>query len=165
MIKIIRILKYLLIIAIVSLVVAFAIIVNKRNKSDIVDTKKDNLISDKQMYKNYKPFSDEYIYYKFGVKDLTDEEKEQMLYYNEHINEMLLQMMKKGGNWRIFPVIKDIKEEYDEKKGLLAEFDFDNIEYSKETLDILNEYGSAGRVSIIGTKDKQKKTGLYVVSN
>lgn len=157
MIKIIRILNHIFIVTIVSLIVVFAIIINKSNKGDITDTKKDNIDNNKQLYKNSEPFSDEYIYYKFGVKDLTDEEKVQMLYYNEHINEMLLEMMKKDGNWRVFPVIKNIKEKYDEKRGLLAEFNFDYVEYTKETLDILKEYGSTGRVSIIGTKDKQKK--------
>ena len=157
MIKIIRLLKYIYIVLIVSLVVTVAIIINKKSSNNTKNNEINEVDNNKPDYDNYDYFSDEYIYYKFGAENLTNAEKEKMLYYNENINEMLLEMMKKDGNWRCFPVIKDIKEQYDEKKGLLAEFDFDSVEYSNETLDILKEYGSTGRVSVVGTKNKQKK--------
>lgn len=157
MIKIIRLLKYIYIVLIVSLVVTVAIIINKKSSNNTKNNEINEVDNNKPDYYNYDYFSDEYIYYKFGAENLTNAEKEKMLYYNEHINEMLLEMMKKDGNWRCFPVIKDIKEQYDEKEGLLAEFDFDSVEYSNETLDILKEYGSTGRVSVVGTKNKQKK--------
>ena len=155
MMKLIRILTCLYMIFVVVLVVVFVIISRKSDKNGT--TMEEVVTNHKSMYRNYEYFSDEYIYHKFGVENLTEEEKERMLYYNEHINEMLLEMMKKGGNWRTFPVIKEIKEQYDESKGLLAEFDFDTVEYSKETLEILEEFGNTGRVSIIGIKGKQKK--------
>ena len=109
-------------------------------------------------------FTDEFIEKEFGVKNLTADEKDLMMYYNNNIHEMLLKMLKPGSEWRCFPVSKSIKERYNEKEGILAEFGFDSVDYSDQTKEILNEYGSAGNISVIGTKNQKKKEIFMTIS-
>lgn len=109
-------------------------------------------------------FSDRYIKDNFGVIDLTFDEKQQMIYYNSHKYEMLLKMMEKGSSWRCFPIQKSIKDKYSEKDGVLGEYNFDSVVYSDKTLNDLEEYGSVGQISVIGTKGKEKKQVYMSVS-
>ena len=73
---------------------------------------------------------------------------------------MLLKMTEKGNSWRCFPILKSIKDRYNEKEGILEKYEFDNVEYSQETLDLLAENGSTSPICFIITKGK-KKTKIY----
>ena len=146
----------------ISIVVLFIVKHNQVNSSYITDTiesSEEILIYDDDGY-----FTDEFIEMEFGVTNLTTDEKDLMMSYNNNINEMLLKMLKPGNDWRCYPVLKSIKNKYNEKKGILSDYNFDSVDYSDQTKEILNEYGSAGNVSVIGTKNQKKKEIFITIS-
>ena len=158
----IKVNRYILCVWVVLIILALVLFINS-NKSQ-VNKEAESIIANTDEYINYGYeygyYTPEYIEKKFGVSDLTNEEYEQMLYYDKHIYEMLLKMTEKGNSWKCFPVLKSIKDRYDEKEGILAEYDFDSVEYSQETLDLLAENGSTSPICFIITKGK-KKTKIY----
>lgn len=163
----IRRIKYLVLILIIVLVgVAFILYNNYQRKLIVNNNENDNeIIPDRIIYDGESFYSDKYIEEYFGVTGLTDEEKQLMIYYDNNHDEMLLKMAQKGNSWRCFPVEKSIKDRYDEKEGILSEYDFDSVEYSKETLNDLAEYGSVSPISFVGIKGNQKKKIYFYISS
>lgn len=153
----IKIMRYMFYAVFVLGIIAFVYIINlkkdRNTRNEITDSETEEYINYGYEYGYYTP---EYIEKKFGVKDLTNEEWEQMMYYDSHIYEMLLKMTEKGNSWRCFPILKSIKDRYNEKEGILEKYDFDSVEYSKDTLNDLEEYGSISPISFIITKGKKK---------
>lgn len=157
----IRKIKYILLLLIILLAGIIALFLNNSKDNSLVNNDDNDVVPDHIIYDGESFYSDKFIEEHFGVKDLTDEEKELMIYYEKNIYEVLLKMMVKGNSWRCFPVDKSIKDRYDENKGMFPEYDFDTVEYSQNTLDDFVEYGDIGNVSIIGTKGKKKKI-IYI---
>lgn len=159
-----KVIRYIFCVWVVLLIVGFILFINKNRLQE--DKELENGISTNETdeYINYGYeygyYTPEYIEKKFGVKNLTNEEYELMLYYDKHIYEMLLKMTEKGNSWRCFPILKSIKDRYNEKEGILEKYEFDNVEYSQETLDLLAENGSTSPICFIITKGK-KKTKIY----
>lgn len=159
-----KVIRYIFCVWVVLLIVGFILFINKNRLQE--DKELENGISTNETdeYINYGYeygyYTPEYIEKKFGVKNLTNEEYELMLYYDKHIYEMLLKMTEKGNSWRCFPILKSIKDRYNEKEGILEKYEFDNVEYSQETLDLIAENGSTSPICFIVTKGK-KKTKIY----
>ena len=158
-------LKYIVLGILILIISMFVFLVTKLehdNSSHMIDTTENN--DEIQIYDDEGYFTDEFIEKEFGVEHLTQEEKDLMRYYNNNIHEMLLKMLKPGSEWRCFPVSKSIKDKYNEKEGILADYNFDSIEYSDKTKDLINEYGSPGNISVIGTKNQKKKEIFMTIS-
>lgn len=155
MIRKIKYIVLILLLVVIGIIVALFLKDDKNNELESIN--ESDVIPDHIIYDGESFYSDSYIEEHFGVKDLTDEEKRLMIYYEKNIYDVLLKMMVKGNNWRCFPIEKSIKYRYDEKQGMFPEYDFDTVEYSQKTLDDFVEYGDVGNVSIIGTKGKKKK--------
>lgn len=160
----VKLIRYIFCIWAVLLIVGFVIFINKNRLHKDIELKNGISTNETEEYINYVYeygyYTPEYIEKKFGVKNLTNEEYERMLYYDKHIYEMLLKMTEKGNDWRCFPILKSIKERYNEKEGILEKYNFDSVEYSQETLDLLAENGSTSPICFIITKGK-KKTKIY----
>ena len=160
----IRKIKYIILIIIVVLV-GILILISRHFQQENIDIINNNSNTDMDYYTydGNGNFTDIYIERQFGEIGLTNEERNQMKYYDDHEYEMLLKMAQGGESWRCFPVLKTIKDSYDEEKGILSEYNFDNVEYSQETIDDLAEYGSVSPISFVGTRGKEKIKVYYYV--
>ena len=128
--KIIRIfILTFLIMIIVSVMISYKLIL--KNKSSIIDYK---VVEEDA---NYDENSDEYYLKEYGLKDLSQEDKQKIRNWEIYgAYELILLMCKKNGNWSKLPVSKETREQFNEKDGILKDFDFDSIEIDPKTIGI-----------------------------
>lgn len=151
--KIIRIfILTFLIMIIVSVMISYKLIL--KNKSSIIDYK---VVEEDA---NYDENSDEYYLKEYGLKDLSQEDKQKIRNWEIYgAYELILLMCKKNGNWSKLPVSKETREQFNEKDGILKDFDFDSIEIDPKTIGIYDYDPTPAQ--IILTKGNEK-TRVYI---
>lgn len=151
--KIIRIfILTFLIMIIASVIISYKLIF--KNKSLIIDYK----VVEEDV--NYDENSDEYYLKEYGLKDLTQEDKQRIRSWETYgAYELILLMCKKNGDWSKLPVSKETRERYNEKDGILKDFEFDSIEIDPKTIGIYDYDPTPAQ--IILTKGNEK-TRVYI---
>lgn len=103
--------------------------INKGKKSLIEDINNSEGIG-------YDEYSDEYFLQEYDLAGLNLEEKERIRKWEIHgAYELILLMCEKNGDWSKLPISKETREQYNEKDGLLKNFEFDSIELDPEIID------------------------------
>lgn len=168
----VRIFKYVFVAVALGLIVALVIVITKnikpkKMKENIEITKEikeDDYFYGDDIYNDYEEFNNRYILNVYGLSNLTDEEKQKLRYNIDNIYECILKMMQPKQNWNTFPISKEIREKLNNEIKEVAKYNFDKVEYSDKTLSDIEEYGSVGRIQIIGTKNKKKVMFTYELS-
>ena len=105
-------------------------------------------------------YPDEYFFNEYGLTGLNLEEKKRIIKWEIHgAYELVLLMCQKNGDWSKLPISKETRERFNEKDGLLKDFEFDTIEIDPTTIGKY-EYDSPP-AQIILTKGNEK-TKVYI---
>jgi hypothetical protein len=125
-----------------------------KNKSSIIDYK---VVEEDATYDDN---SDEYYLKEYGLKDLSQEDKQKIRSWEIYgAYELILLMCKKNGDWSKLPVSKETREQFNEKDGILKDFEFDSIEIDPKTIGIYDYDPTPAQ--IILTKGNEK-TRVYI---
>lgn len=91
---------------------------------------------------------------RFGLYNLTDDEKKQIIDWEVNgAHELIRLMCMKNGDWSKLPISKEIRKQFNEKEGILKDYEFENVEVDYEGV----EFYDASPAKIIITNGNDKK--------
>ena len=100
----------------------------------------------------------QYFESRFNLYNLTEEEKEQIIDWEVYgAHELIRLMCLKNGDWSKLPISEETRNKYNEKEGILKDYEFKNVEVDYEGV----EYFDASPAKVIITNGKEKKR-VYV---
>ena len=147
--------KIIRICIIIMLIICATVLIIVHNKYNNMKKEMDNsiIIIDDE-------YSDEYFLNEYGLTGLNLEEKKRIIKWEIHgAYELVLLMCQKNGDWSKLPISKETRERFNEKDGLLKDYEFDTIEIDPTTIGKY-EYDSPP-AQIILTKGNEK-TKVYI---
>lgn len=137
------------IIAIIILIIGFVSIILFKNEN-----KENKLIDNFETNENediYDEWSDEYFKRYYDLNNLTNEEKTKINnWIQDGAQEVIGLLCQKNGDWSKLPISKDVREKYNEKEGILPEYEFNQVEVVEPVWP--QGYGA----EIIVTNDKER---------
>ena len=102
--------------------------------------------------------TEQYFESRFNLYNLTEEEKEQIIDWEVHgAHELIRLMCLKDGDWSRLPISEETRNKYNEKEGILKDYEFENVEVDYKGV----EYYDASPAKVIITNGKEKKR-VYV---
>ena len=143
---------------ILVLLIIISVIIINRNLD-----KKNNYIQEDTIDNNemeFDDYSDSRFLEEYGLTGLTHEEKERIIGWEyKGFYDVVLLMCKKNSDWSKLPISKETREKYNEKDGLLKDFDFDTVEIDYEGTEQFDYEPTPAKLII--TKGKEK-TRIYL---
>ena len=135
--------KYIKYVLFVILLIMFGLVVLFFNNNNRINNETEEDVEE-YSFEYYKKF--------YGLVDLTEEDRLNLQRWeNGYTHELITILCQKNGNWSKLPITKEVREQYNEKDGILGKVDFDKVEYIPN-----KEFQHSGNVEIITTKGLEK---------